>query len=232
MVKVFLDWEWPAAEAALRQAIALDPGYAFSYILLGNLLSLRGAHDEGQAAMRRARELDPLSATNHAISSQVAFQARDYSAALEHARQTIVVDAGFWVGYVQRGQAYEQLGETDLALEALAQAARLSSGNSKAISIRGYVLATRGRGDEAREVLAFLQSVARAIRAALCLGPRVRGPGRAPHLSHRRSQVGFLPRRSPVRGPRGPMRLHVGGAPGPSELTLPRGDPRGDAGDG
>ena len=85
MVKVFLDWEWPAAEAALRQAIALDPGYAFSDILLGNLLSLRGAHDEGQAAMRRARELDPLSAIKHAISSQVAFQARDYSAALERA---------------------------------------------------------------------------------------------------------------------------------------------------
>jgi cytochrome c-type biogenesis protein CcmH/NrfG len=35
------------------------------------------------------------------------------------------------------GQAYEQLAETDLALKALADAARLSGGNSKAISLRG-----------------------------------------------------------------------------------------------
>ena len=48
-----------------------------------------------------------------------------FAAAAEHARQAILVDPGFWVGYMIRGQAYEQLGETDVALEALAIAARL-----------------------------------------------------------------------------------------------------------
>ena len=69
--------------------------------------------------MRRARELEPLEPMSHALSAQVAFQARDYPAAVEHARRAVLLDSAFWIGYVELGQAYEQTGETDLALEAL-----------------------------------------------------------------------------------------------------------------
>ena len=62
---------------------------------------------------------------------------------------------------MQLGQAYEQTGETDLALEALTDAARFSGGNSKAISLRGYILAKTGRADEAREVLRTLEADSR-----------------------------------------------------------------------
>jgi tetratricopeptide (TPR) repeat protein len=98
---------------------------------------------------------------NHAMSSQVAFQARDYPAAVEHARQTIIVDPDFWIGYVQLGQAYEQLGDVDSALEALAKAERLSPGNSKVISFRGYILAKLRRVEETRDVLRTLETVSR-----------------------------------------------------------------------
>jgi hypothetical protein len=39
--------------------------------------------------------------------------------------KAIVVEPDFWVGYMMRGQPCDQLGETDVALEALAIAARL-----------------------------------------------------------------------------------------------------------
>jgi Flp pilus assembly protein TadD len=111
--------------------------------------------------MRHARELDPLFAMSHALSSQVAFQARADRAALDHARQATVVDPEFWVGYIMLGQAYVQLEETDLASKALADAARLSGGNSKPISFRGYLLARAGRTSEARDVLKTLEEMAR-----------------------------------------------------------------------
>jgi TolB-like protein/Flp pilus assembly protein TadD len=161
-VSWLLEWDWPTAETAFRRAVALDASNAWTHSMLGHLLSQSGRHDEASPFMRRARELEPLSARQHAMSSQVAFQARDYSTAVEQARQATVVDPEFWIGYMMSGQAYEQLGEAALALEALITAARLSGGNSKPISLRGYLLARLGKLKDAREVLGMLEEVSRS----------------------------------------------------------------------
>lgn len=160
-VAFWLDWNWAAAESAFRRSIALDPGSANAHLMLGHILSQTGRQDEAVRLMQRTRSLDPLNAMNHAISSQVAFQGRDFAGAAEHARQAITLDPEFWIGHVQLGQASEQLGQPDLGLEALGNAARFSGGNSKAISFRGHLLAKVGRTSEAREVLKTLEGVSR-----------------------------------------------------------------------
>ena len=159
VVAFYLDWDWPAAEAAFRRAIALDPGYDVAHRYLAHVLSQSGRQDEAQAIVLRARGLDPFSAMNHAMSSQFAFQARDYPAAVQHARQAIVVDPGFWIGHIELGQAEEQLGRPDVAFEAFQDAARLSSGNTKTMAFRGHVLARLGRAAEARDILRTLESL-------------------------------------------------------------------------
>jgi TolB-like protein/DNA-binding winged helix-turn-helix (wHTH) protein/Flp pilus assembly protein TadD len=151
-------WDWPAAERALRRAVALDPQSVMGHVSLGHLLSQMGQHLEAGREMRRARELDPLFAMSHAISSQVAYQAHDYQSAVEYARQAITIDPDFWVGHIMLGQAYEGLGRTAEALEELATAARFSGQNSKALSFRGYLLAKAGRADEARDLLRKLEA--------------------------------------------------------------------------
>jgi TolB-like protein/DNA-binding winged helix-turn-helix (wHTH) protein/Flp pilus assembly protein TadD len=156
-----LDWNWPAAEAGFRTAIALAPGYAQAHLQLGHLLSQSGRHSEALRETLRARQLEPLNPMPHALSSQVAFQAGDYPAALDHARQAINLDPEFWIGHIMKGQALLQLGQTDPAMEALTMAARFSNSNSKAISMRGYLLATTGRASEARDVLGALESASR-----------------------------------------------------------------------
>ncbi len=161
VVKFFLDWDWVAAEMAFRKAVALDPSYCLAHRTLGIALSHMRRYEEAQSAVRRARELEPLQAVHHALSAQVAFNARDYAAAVQFARQAIVLDPGFWIGYLQLGQAHEQLGNSDLALDALQNAGRLSGGNSKVVALRGYLFAKMGRTDEALEVLNTLQAVAR-----------------------------------------------------------------------
>ncbi len=131
-VNWMLDWDWTAAEAGFRLALALDPGFALGHHTLGHALSQMGRHSEGFSIARRAPELDPLYAMPYAMASQVAFQARDYPAARDFAQQAIVLDEEFWIGHLARGQAYEQLGQNEMALEALTTAARLSCQNSKA----------------------------------------------------------------------------------------------------
>jgi tetratricopeptide (TPR) repeat protein len=160
-VNFLLDWNWPVAEAAFRRAITLDPSDVRGHVVLGHVLSQERRQGEAETFTRRARELEPLNPMVHAMSAQVTFQGRDYPGALEHARQAIVVDPEFWIGYMQSGQVYEQLGKPDLALDAFGSAARFSGGNTKAISHRGYVLAKAGRTDEAREILKTLEAVSR-----------------------------------------------------------------------
>jgi TolB-like protein/cytochrome c-type biogenesis protein CcmH/NrfG len=143
-VKFWFDWDWSMAEAAFRKAIELDPNYPMAHRMLGIALAHMGRYAEARPEMARLRELDPLLAVNHALSAQVAFAGREYAAALQFARQAIVVDPEFWIGLLQLGQAYEQSGQSELALEALNKAGRFSGGNSKAISLRGYLFAKLG----------------------------------------------------------------------------------------
>jgi TolB-like protein/Flp pilus assembly protein TadD len=161
LVDFWLNWDWPAAETSFQKAVGLDPSNVLAHRTLGILLSVLGRHDEARSALRRARELDPLHPAHHALSGQGAFFARDYAAAVQFSRQATAVDPEFWVGYYQLAQSCEQLGEYDLALEALNQAGRFSGGNSKVISLRGYVLTRQGRTDAAREVLRTLEAVSR-----------------------------------------------------------------------
>jgi TolB-like protein/Flp pilus assembly protein TadD len=160
-VNWMFEWDWPAAEAAFRRAIDLDPSYSLVHLILAHLLSQTGRHGEAEPFMRRARELDPLNPLSYALSSQVAFQARDYAGALQHANRAIAVDQEFWIGHQMRGQALEELGDDDLALKALATAARLSGQNTKPISLTGYILGRSGRTAEARDLLAALEMASR-----------------------------------------------------------------------
>jgi TolB-like protein/DNA-binding winged helix-turn-helix (wHTH) protein/Flp pilus assembly protein TadD len=161
-VKWAFERDWPAAEAAFRRAIDLDPSYSLVHLILAHLLSQEGRHAEAEPFMRRGRELDPLNPLAYALSSQVSFQARDYPAALQYANRAIALDQEFWIGHQMRGQVLEELGDHDLALSALATAARLSGQNSKPISLTGYILGRSGRTAEARDVLGALDTAARS----------------------------------------------------------------------
>jgi TolB-like protein/DNA-binding winged helix-turn-helix (wHTH) protein/Flp pilus assembly protein TadD len=160
-VNWMFEWDWPAAEAAFRRAVELDPSYSLVHLILAHLLSQTGRHAEAEPFMRRARELDPLNPLAYALSSQVSFQARDYASALQHANRAIALDQEFWIGHHMRGQALEQLGDDDLALKALATAARLSGQNSKPISLTGYILGRSGRTAQARDLLGALEMASR-----------------------------------------------------------------------
>jgi tetratricopeptide (TPR) repeat protein len=160
-VKWMLDWDWPAAEAAFRRAVDLDRSFAMGFLSLGHYLSQAGRHNEATPLMRRARELDPRSGLTHAMSSQVAFQSRDYQEAVEQARQAVVVAPELWIGHVVLGQAYEGVGESARAIQALEAAERLSTGNSKALAMRGHLLGRMGRRHEALQVVETLRDASR-----------------------------------------------------------------------
>jgi len=157
-LKFWLDWEWPAAEAAYRRACELDPGYPLAHRMLGVVLSHMCRHEEAKASIRRARELDPLYVMHQSLSSQIAFAARDYPASVQFARQAIVVDPDFWIAQLHLAQVYVEMGENELALAALNNSGKLGV-NSKVIALRGYLFARMGRIEEAHDVINTLLSI-------------------------------------------------------------------------
>jgi tetratricopeptide (TPR) repeat protein len=156
-VNFFIDWNWRSSEAALRRAIERDPNLSFAHIILGHVLSQMGRQDEARVMLRLARELDPLFPHTYAMSAQVEYQARDFAAALEYARQATVIQPAFWIGHIQKGQSLTQLGRFDEALQAFDEAARFSGDNSKTLAFRTEALVRAGREAEARAVLAALE---------------------------------------------------------------------------
>jgi DNA-binding winged helix-turn-helix (wHTH) protein/tetratricopeptide (TPR) repeat protein len=159
-LKFWLDWDWPAAEAAYRKAIELDPGYPLAHRMLGVALSHMCRHQEAAASIRRARELDPLYVMHQSLSSQIAFGARDYPAALQFARQAIAVDPEFWIAQIHLAQVCIELGEHEVALAALNHSARLGM-NSKALALRAYLFARMGRIEESQDAMNALLSISR-----------------------------------------------------------------------
>jgi tetratricopeptide (TPR) repeat protein len=125
--------------------------------MLGHVLSRQGRHQEARAAAERARAIDPLSSLSHTMSAQIAFCARDPEEAVRHAREALLADPDDWVAHWQLGQAFEQLDRVEDALAALAEASRLSRGNTKPVSLSAYTLATRDRAREARDILRDLE---------------------------------------------------------------------------
>jgi TolB-like protein len=160
-LNLFLNWNWNVAEAAFRRATDLDGNYALGHRMLGVVLGHLGRHEEALRSMRRARELDPLYAMYYALSALLAVFAGDIEAAVDFGRQATVIDPEFWIGHLQLAQGYETAGKPELALEALAQAGRFSGGNSKVVSLRGYIYAKTGRVKEAHEVLNTLELISR-----------------------------------------------------------------------
>ncbi len=59
------DWNWPAADASFKRALALEPGNASVVREAAFLVAAMGRFDEATALARRAVEMDPLNASTY-----------------------------------------------------------------------------------------------------------------------------------------------------------------------
>jgi TolB-like protein/DNA-binding winged helix-turn-helix (wHTH) protein/Tfp pilus assembly protein PilF len=153
---MFIEWDFAAAEAAGRRAVALDQNNGLAHMVLGIVLSERSKFVEAIQMQRRARELDPFFALIFANSANVAIASGDPRTGMELSQQAIAINPEFWVGYLHLGNALVWLGDMDGALAAFEACERYSGGNSKPIAARAVLLANQGRASESRALLGEL----------------------------------------------------------------------------
>lgn len=150
------DWDWPAAEGLFRKALDLKPNYPTAAHWYGELLVTAGRFEEGVALLRRALELDPLSAPISTDLAACLYYARQYEASAEQLHKTLEIDSTFLRAHIISGAIHERLGEFEQAVAVLRRACEVSGNDPVILSSLAHALAAGGRAGEARELLGML----------------------------------------------------------------------------
>lgn len=160
-IKLWMEWDWPGAEAAFQRALALNSNYVHAHRYYGHLLSNLGRYAECAVQMRLSRELDPLSPIMHALSGRLMYQARQYDSALLHLKNALAINPHLWVVHTFLGGVYERLQNFDQARAAYQKAFELSGGNTETIAFRGHIMAQIGQRSEAEEAIRILMELSK-----------------------------------------------------------------------
>ena len=152
----FFEWDWTAAEASYRRAIALAPDHAAAHQFCAMLLSVLGRHEEAVAEIELARQCDPLSMPVNASISYVWHQAGQPDRAVAAALKALEIDSNAPLPHMLLGRAYMLVGEPRKAIASLTMAVRLSGHGPVVEANLAYAYARAGFPDKARRVLGEL----------------------------------------------------------------------------
>ncbi|HEX7978071.1 MAG TPA: tetratricopeptide repeat protein [Gemmatimonadaceae bacterium] len=92
VLKLFFDWDWAGAEAALQRAVALNPNDAHAWHHLANYYAAMSRSREAAAARSRALQLDPLNARTLLVGATDLLLTGDTAVALDRARRGARLD--------------------------------------------------------------------------------------------------------------------------------------------
>ena len=146
-------WDWTTAEKECRRAFELDPNSADAYEAHAHILSNTGRHSEALAAIKRAREIDPLHLRINALEGQFLLHAGKPDEALEQLQKTFALENNFWLAHAFAASVYIK---KEMFAEAISEAnfaRKVSGGNTFAAAFAAYALAKSGNQTEARQIL-------------------------------------------------------------------------------
>ena len=166
----WFEWDFQAAELALRRAVARSPSYAEAHYGLASVLPSNGNMEEGLAEIREALALDPLSSEFSGWVARFLLYSRRLEEAIEQCKETIRLDPQYYYAHVRMGNALLAMGKPEEALSAFREQATRTG---DVVSVRAYeaqALAVLGRGQEAREILDALENEERYVRPEFLAG--------------------------------------------------------------
>jgi DNA-binding SARP family transcriptional activator/Tfp pilus assembly protein PilF len=168
MVRHFSDWDWPGSEAAFREAIRLNPGYAEAHHELSMLLMRRKRFDEALREAQRTLYLAPMSARFEIGAGEVYVYSGRYDAALKAADKALAIDSINAGSYLLRAYAYAEQQQYDRAAEAATKCIALGW-DVHGRAVLGYVYAKSGRQVQALKLIDTLTASWRARNSELAV---------------------------------------------------------------
>jgi TolB-like protein/Tfp pilus assembly protein PilF len=112
-------WDWAAAEASFRRAIAANPDYATGHHWYADFLAGRGRLEESVREMERAHALDPLSRIIGTELAWVYYLMRRNDEAEAQLRRTLALDPNYPHASLNLGLVFTAKGRYAEAIQAL-----------------------------------------------------------------------------------------------------------------
>jgi serine/threonine-protein kinase len=125
-VQAYHDWDFPAAEATLRQGLQAFPRSAVAHGRLGLLLAAAGRLPEAIAEAQHARDLEPLLPERHTTLGIIRYYARDFDRALEEMRRALAISPNYGPALFGSGRILSAAGRHDDAIRSIQAAIDLS----------------------------------------------------------------------------------------------------------
>jgi serine/threonine protein kinase/tetratricopeptide (TPR) repeat protein len=159
-IKLWLDWDWPAADLEFKQGIALNPNSALAHNQYAMYLAAMGRLADAIAEVKRAQELDALSPiVNTDLGWYLLYSGRA-SESVDQFRKTLELDPAYLSARWGLGASYAQQERYDDAIEEMKKAVSLSEGSPVAIGHLGFAYGRKGATADARATLAELSRLA------------------------------------------------------------------------
>jgi tetratricopeptide (TPR) repeat protein len=155
-IAALFDWDWPAAQRGLQEAMRLNPGYPWAPHWYG-LVAAPKSPEEALPYVTRARDLDPLSPIIHTAIGIVHHYRRDYPAALRSYTQLLDSEAAFAPAHYYIGLTYEQMGKYDEATLNFRRSTEIAGRGWLFLGALGHCYGASGRHELARELLQELE---------------------------------------------------------------------------
>ncbi len=157
IVRLFNEWDWSGAEHTCKQAIELNPNYAWGHAIWADWLLVMGRLEESIAEERLAVELDPLSAgLNARLGSKLSLRG-DYDRALEQLQKALEFDPNIVFTHMTLASTYARKGMYDEGLATCQKMASLCGSSPLSRALSSLILARAGKTDEAQKILSELK---------------------------------------------------------------------------
>jgi non-specific serine/threonine protein kinase len=156
------DFDWAGAEREFRRALELNPASPTVRYYYGLwLLTPMGRLEEALSQLRRAVELDPLSATYNTNLAYLYYAMGQYDLAIAQYHRAMDLDPGWHFPHWLLAIAHAHMGRFEEAIAAAQKACELWGRNAATLGILGFAYGLAGRRSEARALLEELMAQGR-----------------------------------------------------------------------
>jgi TolB-like protein len=158
LIRWQFEFEWDKAIDDYERALELDPHSPLTTYWYGVYLSVIGSFEKSWRMLDRAEELDPLSLLIPSVKGWVRVFARKPEEAVPFCRRVLEINPNYFAAHWFLGEALVELGDHEGGIAALKTALELSGRIARFFSYLGYAYGRAGRAEEARAMLAELDS--------------------------------------------------------------------------